>query len=95
MCIRDRLYIGYLVSGLTGGVELVINHASTAGKLDFFPPPDPWQWLTFLGAWITMMLGSIPQQDVFQRITSARTAKIAIWGSVIGASVYFLSLIHI
>ena len=83
------LYIGYLVSGLTGGVELVINHASTAGKLDFFPPPDPWQWLTFLGAWITMMLGSIPQQDVFQRITSARTSTIAIWGSVLGASIYF------
>ncbi len=83
------LYIGYLVSGLTGGVELVINHASIAGKLDFFPPPDPWQWLTFLGAWITMMLGSIPQQDVFQRITSARTATIAIWGSILGGSIYF------
>ncbi len=83
------LYIGHLVSGLTGGVELVINHASTAGKLDFFPPPDPWQWLTFLGAWMTMMLGSIPQQDVFQRITSARTSTIAIWGSVLGASIYF------
>ena len=51
---------------------------------DFFPAPDPWLWLTFLGTWITMMLGSIPQQDVFQRITSARTAKIAIWGSVLG-----------
>jgi SSS family solute:Na+ symporter len=83
------LYIGYLVSGLTGGVELVIDHASTAGKLDFFPPPDPWQWLTFLGAWITMMLGSIPQQDVFQRITSAKTATIAIWGSILGGSIYF------
>ena len=83
------LYIGYLVSGLTGGVELVINHASTAGKLDLFPPPDPWQWLTFLGAWITMMLGSIPQQDVFQRITSAKTATIAIWGSILGGSIYF------
>ncbi len=83
------LYIGYLVSGLTGGVELVIQHASTAGKLDFFPPPDPWQWLAFLGAWMTMMLGSIPQQDVFQRITSARTATIAIWGSILGGTIYF------
>jgi len=83
------LYIGYIVSGLTGGVELVVNHASAAGKLDFFPPPDPWQWLTFLGAWITMMLGSIPQQDVFQRITSARTSTIAIWGSILGGTIYF------
>ncbi len=83
------LYIGYIVAGLTGGVELVVNHASAAGKLDFFPPPDPWQWLTFLGAWMTMMLGSIPQQDVFQRITSAKTSTIAIWGSILGGTIYF------
>jgi solute:Na+ symporter, SSS family len=35
------------------------------------------------------MLGSIPQQDVFQRITSAKTSTIAIWGSLLGASIYF------
>jgi Na+/proline symporter len=38
---------------------------------------------------MTMMLGSIPQQDVFQRITSAKSAKIALWGSIFGASIYF------
>lgn len=83
------LYIGHLVSGMTGGVGVVIQHASAAGKLDFLPPPDPWQWLTFLGAGLTMMLGSIPQQDVFQRITSAKSARIAFWGSLLGASIYF------
>lgn len=87
--ICGLLFIGYIVSGMTGGVMPVINHASAAGKLDFFPPADPWMWITFIGAWMTMMLGSIPQQDVFQRISSAKSAKIAIWGSVLGASVYF------
>jgi Na+/proline symporter len=83
------LYIAYVVSGLTGGAMTVIDHAAAAGKFEFFPPPDPWLWVSFLGAWITMMLGSIPQQDVFQRITSAKSAKIAIGGSVLGASIYF------
>lgn len=83
------LFIAWIISGPAGGVETVIQHASSAGKLDFFPPPDPWQWLTFLGAWLTMMLGSIPQQDVFQRITSAKSQKIALWGSFLGASIYF------
>jgi SSS family solute:Na+ symporter len=87
--ICGLLFIGYIVSGMTGGVAPVIEHARAAGKLDFFPPPDPWMWITFLGAWMTMMLGSIPQQDVFQRISSAKSAKVAIWGSVLGASVYF------
>ena len=83
------LYIAYVISGLTGGVAPVIEHAAAAGKLEFFPPADPWLWITFLGAWLTMMLGSIPQQDVFQRITSARSARVAIGGSVLGASIYF------
>ena len=84
------LFIAWLVSGkIDGGAPAVIDHAAVAGKLQFFPEADPWKWLAFIGAWMTMMLGSIPQQDVFQRITSAKSARIALWGSVIGASIYF------
>lgn len=83
------LFIAYLISGQTGGVMPVIEHASAAGKLEFFPEADLAQWLAFIGAGLTMMLGSIPQQDVFQRITSAKSANIAIWGSILGASLYF------
>jgi Na+/proline symporter len=67
----------------------VIEHANAAGKLNFWPTGDIWMWVTFIGAWLTMMLGSIPQQDVFQRVTSAKSAKIALWGSIFGASIYF------
>lgn len=87
--IGGLLYIGSIVSGMTGGVMPVIDHAHAAGKLDFWPKGDIWMWVTFIGAWMTMMLGSIPQQDVFQRITSAKSAKVALWGSVFGASIYF------
>ena len=83
------LYIGYLVSGMTGGVDVVVSHASAAGKLEFFPAASAVEWLTFLGAWLTMMLGSIPQQDVFQRVTSARSARIAIIASILGGVLYF------
>jgi len=83
------LYIASIVADKTGGAAAVIDHAAAAGKLEFFPPPDPWMWITFLGAWVTMMLGSIPQQDVFQRVTSAKTANIALIGSILGASIYF------
>lgn len=83
------LYIGYVISGLTGGVGAVVSHAYAAGKLDFFPEARLSAWIPFIGAWITMMLGSIPQQDVFQRITSAKDEKTAVRGSVIGGSAYF------
>lgn len=88
--IGGLLYIGSIVSDMTGGVAPVIEHARAAGKLDFFPKgADIWIWITFLGGWMTMMLGSIPQQDVFQRVTSAKSANIALWGSILGASIYF------
>ena len=83
------LFIANLISGMTGGVEAVVDHAAAAGKLDFFPTGGLKPWLGFLGAWVTMMLGSIPQQDVFQRVTSAKSAKVAIYGSVLGGVTYF------
>ena len=83
------LYIGSVISGLAGGVGTVVTHASAAGKLDFFPPARAEAWIPFVGAWVTMMFGSIPQQDVFQRITSARDEGTAVRGSVLGGTLYF------
>ena len=78
-----------VVSNLTGGVEAVISHAAQAGKLELFPPASLNAWIPFLGAGLTMMLGSIPQQDVFQRITSAKDERTAVRGSLMGAALYF------
>ncbi len=83
------LYISSVVSGLAGGVNRVIEHAAAAGKLDFFPQASLMAWIPFIGAWMTMMLGSIPQQDVFQRITSAKDERTAVRGSLLGGTLYF------
>lgn len=85
------MFIAWLAAGqVDGGVGAVVADASAKGKFEFFPKEaDPWLWLTFIGTAVTMMFGSIPQQDVFQRVTSAKSAKIALWGSVAGASLYF------
>lgn len=88
MC--GMLFIAWFVSGMTGGVSVVVAHAEAAGKLNFFPQGDYTHWVPFIGAWMTMMLGSIPQQDVFQRITSAKNQKTAVRGSVLGGSLYFV-----
>jgi Na+/proline symporter len=88
--MAGMLFIGWVVSGMTGGIGPVIEHAAQAGKLDFFPEASAAAWIPFIGAWVTMMLGSIPQQDVFQRITSAKDEKTAARGSVMGGSIYFV-----
>ena len=38
---------------------------------------------------LTLAVGSIPQQDVFQRVTSARNEKTAIRGTLLGGVIYF------
>ncbi len=87
--VIGMLYIGGEVSGMVGGVGVVFDHARSAGKFEFWPALDLKQVLAFAAAWVTMMFGSIPQQDVFQRVQSSKTEKIAVWGSVLGGSLYF------
>jgi SSS family solute:Na+ symporter len=41
------------------------------------------------GAFFAFAFGSIPQQDVFQRMTSAKDEKTAVRGTIIGGLVYF------
>ncbi len=88
--VIGMLYIGGEVSGMVGGVGVVVDHAMQAGKFEFWPALDVKEVIAFAAAWVTMMFGSIPQQDVFQRVQSSRTEKIAIWGSVLGGCLYFL-----
>ena len=87
--VLGMLWIGNEVSGQVGGVGVVVEHARAAGKFSFWPTLDVKEIIGFTAAWITMMFGSIPQQDVFQRVQSSRTEKIAIWGSVLGGTLYF------
>lgn len=83
-------FIAWVVADQTGGVANVVQHADEAGKLKFFPEGGSYTvWVPFVGAWLTMMLGSIPQQDVFQRITSAKDEKTAVRGAVLGGTMYF------
>ncbi|HEU4622330.1 MAG TPA: sodium:solute symporter family protein, partial [Burkholderiaceae bacterium] len=87
--VIGMLYIGWDISDRAGGVTTVIQHAAESGKFEFWPEMNVTAILGFFAAWITMMFGSIPQQDVFQRVMSSKTAKIAMWASVLGGVLYF------
>jgi Na+/proline symporter len=89
LIIMGMLYIAWEIAGDAGGAQVVIQHANDAGKLRFFPEPTLAAWLGFVGMGVTIMFGSIPQQDVFQRVMSARSENVAVAGAVIGGSLYF------
>jgi len=88
ICV-GMLYIGGEISGQVGGVGAVVDHARAAGKLEFWPSANLKDIIGFAASWMTLMFGSIPQQDVFQRVQSSKTIHIAVWATVLGGSLYF------
>ena len=84
------LYLAWFLSGMAGGAGVVISHAAQADKFIFWPQLETRDVLAFVGAAVTMMLGSIPQQDVFQRVMSARNEKTAVRGALYGGGLYFV-----
>lgn len=89
--VLGLLCVAYLVaSRIDGGFMAVIHDASAKNKFNFIPKFDFKSIITFLGAFLTMGLGSIPQQDVFQRVMSAKDEKTAVTGTVIGGLFYIL-----
>lgn len=80
--------IAMMAGNLAGGPDKVYQLALTNDWFRFFPEPKFHDVVFFFAAAITMMLGSIPQQDIFQRVMSAKDSKTASRGAVIGGMAY-------
>lgn len=91
------ILVAYFIGDKAGGFSHVVSEASAAGKFQLFPSVEgmSWQagtkeWFVFLAAFLTFGFGSIPQQDVFQRVTSAKDEKTAVRGTLLGGLFYFM-----
>jgi solute:Na+ symporter, SSS family len=80
--------IASMASDMAGGADKVLAHATANDLFKFLPEPKSKDVLFFIAAAITMMLGSIPQQDIFQRVMAAKDAKTAQRGAIIGGLCY-------
>jgi SSS family transporter len=100
VAITDFIQMIILVVGLSvlavfaadqaGGADKVVALAISQDMFKFWPEPNMKDILFFFASAITIMLGSIPQQDVFQRVMSANSIKAATHGPVIGGICYIL-----
>jgi SSS family transporter len=89
MIIIGIVVITFVVVGKAGGLPAVIDRAP-AGTFRFFPESGWHNWLHYLAAWFTIGLGSIPQQDVFQRLMSSKSERVAQHSSYLGALMYLV-----
>jgi SSS family solute:Na+ symporter len=87
--IVGLVYLAFLLGGAAGGFDRVVAHAAEAGKFEFWPKAEARDVLAFIAAFLTAALGSIPQQDVFQRTTAAKDADTAVRGALLGGFAYF------
>ena len=100
VAITDFIQMIILVVGLSilavfaadqaGGADKVVALAISQDMFKFWPEPHFKDLVFFFAAAITIMFGSIPQQDVFQRVMSANSIKAATHGPVIGGICYIL-----
>ncbi len=100
VAITDFIQMIILVVGLSilavfaadqaGGADKVVALAISQDMFKFWPEPNFKDMVFFFAAAITIMFGSIPQQDVFQRVMSANSVKAATHGPVIGGICYIL-----
>jgi len=91
--IQSVIIIGGLIvlavnlSVKAGGVSVVLGetHPDT---FRFLPNADFKDIVIYIGAWSVLGLGSIPSQDVFQRVMSSGTVNTAVRSCYIAAAMY-------
>lgn len=96
--ITDFLHNIILIVGLLFLAYLLFDKVPDWGKFidqqpkgffRFLPEKNTWvDWLQYLGAWMVIGLGSIPQQDIFQRVMSAKSSPIAAKASIAAGTMY-------
>ncbi len=79
--------LAVLLWNQVGGWE-VIQQRTPAGFFRVLPNPSVKDWIAYLAAWFTIGLGSIPQQDIFQRVMAAKTETISVRASYLASGLY-------
>ncbi len=79
--------LGYVVIADAGGVDRLIK-STPPGFFNIVPKSDFYSIVHYISAWITIGLGSIPQQDIFQRVNSARSERAAVYASYFSGLLY-------
>jgi len=79
--------LSVILSQKAGGVVRVISEVPV-GTFRFLPKPEFKEIMLYLSAWSVLGLGSLPSQDVFQRVMSSGSVKVAVRSCFIAATLY-------
>lgn len=100
VAMLDTIQVVVIIIGLGTIFAYALSKIGGLDALVAQTPPEFWrvvpessqsltEWIIFVTALMTIGLGSIPQQDVYQRAMSAKSATVSMWASIIGGVLYF------
>jgi Na+/proline symporter len=81
------LLLAIVLSREAGGVMNVLNDIPSE-NLKFLPRLEVKEIVNYFAAWFVLGLGSLPSQDVFQRVMSSGSVKTAVRSCFIAAGLY-------
>jgi SSS family solute:Na+ symporter len=87
--VLGMVYVAWIVADLAGGPGRVFDAAAAAGRMKFLPEADAASILSWITAALVIVLGSVPQQDVLQRIQASRDESTAVRATILGGVLYF------
>ena len=86
--IFGLFFITYQLVGQAGGVDNILAK-TPSGFFRFYPKENSTtSYISYFAAWITIGLGSIPQQDIFQRVAAAKSDETAVKASYLSSAMY-------
>jgi len=87
LTITGLLVLAFILAREAGGVATVLREVPPQ-NFKFLPEVNFKEIVLYFAAWSVLGLGSIPSQDVFQRVTSSNSATTAVRSCFIAAFLY-------
>jgi len=87
MIVIGLICVTVMVTQDAGGVQFILDQAPE-GSFRFFPEAGFTSWVNYFGAWIILGLGSIPSQDIYQRVMSSKSEEVAVKSTYLAGGFY-------
>lgn len=87
MIVIGLIWVTIMITQEAGGVSEILSKAP-AGSFQVFPDAGFTSWVNYFGALIIIGLGSIPSQDIYQRVMSSKSEKVAVQSTYLAGGFY-------
>ncbi|MCE7054654.1 sodium:solute symporter family protein [Algoriphagus sp. AGSA1] len=87
MIVLGLIVVSVLVIKEAGGIDAILGSAPEQ-SFQFLPDPGWNSWINYFGAWVILGLGSIPSQDIYQRVMASKSEKTAVQSTYLAGGFY-------